>query len=434
MASRRRLAERRKALGYSQEALAEQLGIDRTTVGRWERGVTDPYPHIRPKLCQVLEVGAGELRVLLKPAPEDEPRAGDGTGFSLGPGGSSEELALRDVRSRPLFVQYLNPEVLGCYGLRILDAGNRDLLASAVRSTRLAMLATDAYLLLPASCIFEVPNSQEFLRATEPLIQVGVLRYAASIPDLDAYRDSKLLEYREDSANPYAGSPPGIGKWSRCLIGESRRVTTTVNDIRGEWSCGLAPGGPLYGVRESLSQRWEGRESHLVTELESIPRRLAGRAFIGRYVRKATRLHFTSVESLRLDFFLSWAYLKSYLFDFDANMLTDFDGYDLSCGLRADRQELRGRLVSVRVLNIIFQAIGIYRFVYDVAGWDDLLALRAAPELAFLTLFAFKGHDLYEVRRAAVKVNAASFREATSLSMTLSNVRRIVDTILQQST
>src|SRR5579872_4549914 len=43
MARRRTLAERRRALGYSQEALAEKLGIDRTTVGRWERGETDPY-------------------------------------------------------------------------------------------------------------------------------------------------------------------------------------------------------------------------------------------------------------------------------------------------------------------------------------------------------------------------------------------------------
>ncbi|MGW2667309.1 helix-turn-helix transcriptional regulator [Streptomyces sp. NPDC001272] len=31
------LAERRKALGYSQEKSAELLGVDRTTVGRWER-------------------------------------------------------------------------------------------------------------------------------------------------------------------------------------------------------------------------------------------------------------------------------------------------------------------------------------------------------------------------------------------------------------
>ncbi|MFI0412405.1 helix-turn-helix domain-containing protein [Actinomadura sp. 3N508] len=70
-ARRRRLAERRKALGYSQELLAEQLGTDRTTVGRWERGRTAPYPFIRPKLCQALQVTDDELETLL--TSDDEP-------------------------------------------------------------------------------------------------------------------------------------------------------------------------------------------------------------------------------------------------------------------------------------------------------------------------------------------------------------------------
>jgi transcriptional regulator with XRE-family HTH domain len=75
VALRRRLAERRKALGYSQEALAEKLGIDRTTVSRWERGHTDPYPHIRPDLCQVLKVTADGLHALLEPGSEATPHA-----------------------------------------------------------------------------------------------------------------------------------------------------------------------------------------------------------------------------------------------------------------------------------------------------------------------------------------------------------------------
>src|SRR6202012_3277917 len=42
---RQRLASRRRALGLSQELLAAELGVDRTTVGRWERGETDPQPY-----------------------------------------------------------------------------------------------------------------------------------------------------------------------------------------------------------------------------------------------------------------------------------------------------------------------------------------------------------------------------------------------------
>ena len=37
-AARRRLAGRRKALGLTQEALADLMGVERTTVVRWERG------------------------------------------------------------------------------------------------------------------------------------------------------------------------------------------------------------------------------------------------------------------------------------------------------------------------------------------------------------------------------------------------------------
>jgi transcriptional regulator with XRE-family HTH domain len=70
-ARRPRLAGRRKALGYTQEFLAEQLGVDRTTVGRWERGETDPFPYLRRKLCQVLKVSPGGLDSLLSPVPDD---------------------------------------------------------------------------------------------------------------------------------------------------------------------------------------------------------------------------------------------------------------------------------------------------------------------------------------------------------------------------
>src|SRR5437762_11549881 len=47
---RQRLAERRKAVGYTQEQLAEQLGVERTTVARWEAGATAPQPWQRPNL------------------------------------------------------------------------------------------------------------------------------------------------------------------------------------------------------------------------------------------------------------------------------------------------------------------------------------------------------------------------------------------------
>lgn len=66
MVSRRhRLARRRASLGYTQEQLAERLGVDRTTVVRWERGDTSPQPGQRPGLAEALAVSLADLDDLL---------------------------------------------------------------------------------------------------------------------------------------------------------------------------------------------------------------------------------------------------------------------------------------------------------------------------------------------------------------------------------
>jgi transcriptional regulator with XRE-family HTH domain len=71
---RHRLAQRRKALGFTQEGLAEQLGVDMTTVRRWESGAieTGPQPWLRPKLARCLQVSIEQLAELLD-ADTDKP-------------------------------------------------------------------------------------------------------------------------------------------------------------------------------------------------------------------------------------------------------------------------------------------------------------------------------------------------------------------------
>jgi transcriptional regulator with XRE-family HTH domain len=64
-ARRERLAQRRRALGLTQEQLAELLGVDRITVYRWEHGDSEPLPWMRPKLARALKVSAGRLEELL---------------------------------------------------------------------------------------------------------------------------------------------------------------------------------------------------------------------------------------------------------------------------------------------------------------------------------------------------------------------------------
>lgn len=88
---RDRLAARRKALGLTQEALAALLGVDRSTVARWERGAAGPLPWVRPKLAAALRVSAEQLGELLA---GDDPRpapAGAGTASTVASASGGEE-------------------------------------------------------------------------------------------------------------------------------------------------------------------------------------------------------------------------------------------------------------------------------------------------------------------------------------------------------
>ncbi|MFE3452479.1 helix-turn-helix transcriptional regulator [Nonomuraea sp. NPDC059194] len=71
---RQKLTQRRKTLGLSQEGLAYAVGVERSTVVRWESGETEPRPWQRPKLAAVLKLTLDEVDLVLaaSPAEDDE--------------------------------------------------------------------------------------------------------------------------------------------------------------------------------------------------------------------------------------------------------------------------------------------------------------------------------------------------------------------------
>lgn len=62
---RDRLARQRHAMGMTQEQLAVKLGVERSTIYRWESGEVAPRPDLQPKLARALGITPAELANLL---------------------------------------------------------------------------------------------------------------------------------------------------------------------------------------------------------------------------------------------------------------------------------------------------------------------------------------------------------------------------------
>jgi transcriptional regulator with XRE-family HTH domain len=97
---RLRLAQRRKAVGLSQEALAEIMGVDRSTVVRWERADTEPQPWHRPKLARTLKVSVEELAALLADVGEAPARPSERLDYVLKHPGSVDLVAVAYLREQ----------------------------------------------------------------------------------------------------------------------------------------------------------------------------------------------------------------------------------------------------------------------------------------------------------------------------------------------
>lgn len=88
---RRSFAHARRAAGFTQEGLAERLGVDRTTVARWEAGDYEPQPHQRPRIAEAFGLSLRALNQLLDDGETTDPVVG----ASASPVGASGALSAR---------------------------------------------------------------------------------------------------------------------------------------------------------------------------------------------------------------------------------------------------------------------------------------------------------------------------------------------------
>jgi transcriptional regulator with XRE-family HTH domain len=129
MAGRDSLGARRKALGLTQESLAELLRVERSTVARWEQGTAAPRPWYRRRLADALDLTPDELTQLLDQPGGDEHRVID----------LSTNDRERDVTA-PADASYVESIRADTRRLIELDTryGGDDLVDLAVRATKAA--------------------------------------------------------------------------------------------------------------------------------------------------------------------------------------------------------------------------------------------------------------------------------------------------------
>ena len=95
---RQRFAARRKAVGFSQEQLAERLSIDRSTIARWESGDTEPQPWIRPRLARVLQISVDQLDGLLAEGGLTDSESAERMNYALTHPGSADLVSVAHLR------------------------------------------------------------------------------------------------------------------------------------------------------------------------------------------------------------------------------------------------------------------------------------------------------------------------------------------------
>ena len=67
-----RLKYEREQRGWSQEYLAEKIGSDPKTVGRWENGERRPQAQFRRKLLEIFDISARQFGLIAKPVGSRE--------------------------------------------------------------------------------------------------------------------------------------------------------------------------------------------------------------------------------------------------------------------------------------------------------------------------------------------------------------------------
>jgi hypothetical protein len=339
-------------------------------------------------------------------------------------------LQLVAPKSRRIFIQYLNPEILSLYHFDHRESTGF-LYQQIMKLTVYSLLFSTDSLIMPASYLFEVGLIERFLKDVDRLLKTGILQFTSSTPDLDAYTAKKKQEYRDDLVlfPGYKDEVEPRAEPRKHLTWIPRINRSSSADIATAWKAELyKPEGIWRKIIEKRFPQLRLLPSKIETAIESVPDRLEDRAFIHRYADALLPIELEDRERTQEGMLISRAYLESYLDELDAMIVTDTPIGDLRCGLNPI---LNGHLrtLSFRKLNSFFHGMNLSNDIEHLLGWNGLIQLR--DEFVFKWLMNLLIQDSLDESRPfeqAVIMSKFDHRD-TSLSVM---GRRPIDRVLDQ--
>lgn len=172
---------------WTQEHLAEEVGVTFVTISRWENGVQRPSPYAVKKLCQVFEASAEELdlfyrppgRVPKQPGELQEKQETDRPSLPFG--------TLQDIIKTPIILQLLPPESSAL--TNVFDRATQFIVTiiglvnqwqgRATHRTDLQVLLSQEFAMFDQDALQPSTGEQNPLSRRQALVAIAALPYGA---------------------------------------------------------------------------------------------------------------------------------------------------------------------------------------------------------------------------------------------------------------
>lgn len=276
---------------------------------------------------------------------------------------------------RDILIHFLDHEVLALYALPTrYDASY--LKQEFFNALKLGYLISDGQLLLPIASFFESAIARDVIHRCKELLITGDMQLISSELDYHEFIERKREQYkRAPRLHPSYFSPKSLRSLKTLRPSLRLRTRSSTSDITTGWRRSIEDGHGVWAtIFDAVS-----RPDRFEREIYSLPDRLAGDAFVFPLVRRLLPVKVLDRGGkFRIQKLISEFYVRSYISEYAAYILTDFSFGELDCDV-----DQRAR-ISLRLLRRQLMQFGIHDPIQNM-HWRDLLSLKVDPGFVLLT-------------------------------------------------